>query len=323
MDKKSYQEKLIADVIRSIEKHGGKDILSSVILTGSFGRGEPTFVYSGEGELFLKSDVEIALIYPRSTSKKKVDNLIEEVSSEFKEDLNLMPIAQKRVEKAYNFNFSFSVPRYKTIFTYDLFNGSKTIWGEDYIRKVNVKLDDIDPYEAKRLVGNRIGELVYLQVNNNDNEYLRKQWKGKVILAIGSAWLICQKSYVSSYYGQAEKLVEENERLKRVLGTNFIEDYKKVFLFLRKNGEPYEIPDKKLEEYVKYIDQYFVENKIGIPKVNSFSRYVKYCWKYMKSGARYGIIGFENKIIQRLIYDYWSKSGKVMADAEVWHQVLY
>ena len=38
-----YEEKLIDGIIASVEKHGGNDCLSSIVLTGSFGRGEPTY----------------------------------------------------------------------------------------------------------------------------------------------------------------------------------------------------------------------------------------------------------------------------------------
>lgn len=175
MDRKTYERDLIENVIASIEKHGGKDCLSSIILTGSFGRGEPTYTVGDDGEPQLKSDVEIALVFPDSSKKQAVEQLIGTVSSEFTEELNLMAINEKRVRKAYNFNFSMRVPKYKTIFTYDLFNGSRTIWGRDFIEENTITVAEIDPYEAKRLVANRIGELVYLQNSADDSskDYLR------------------------------------------------------------------------------------------------------------------------------------------------------
>ena len=163
MDKAVYEQKLISDIITSIEKYGGKSYLSSIILTGSFGRGEPTYSSDSEGKLFLKSDVEIALVFPKLSQKKYVEELIRNVSSEFIEDLNLMPINERRVRKACNFNFTLRVPKFKTIFIYDLFNGSKTIWGRDFIGEKTILLGDVDLYEAKRLVANRIGELTYLR----------------------------------------------------------------------------------------------------------------------------------------------------------------
>lgn len=135
MDKSVYEKNLIDNIITSIERHGGRDYFSSIILTGSFGRGEPTYSFSSKGTLQLKSDVEIALVFSKPSQKKAVEKLIRRVSSEFIEELNLMAINERRVRKAYNFNFSLIIPKYKTIFTYDLFNGSRTIWGRDFIEE--------------------------------------------------------------------------------------------------------------------------------------------------------------------------------------------
>lgn len=325
MDKKAYEKNLIKNVIASIEKHGGKECLSSIILTGSFGRGEPTYTMGDDGKPQLKSDVEIALVFPDSSKKQAIQHLIETVSSEFIEELNLMAINEKRVRKAYNFNFSLCVPKYKTIFTYDFFNGSRTIWGRDFIKENTVTISDVDPYEAKRLVANRIGELVYLQNSADDSskDYLRKQWKGKLILAIVSAWLICEGDYVSAYHGQYQKLHGKEKEAEKTIGKGFLEEYEKVFRFLREDGSEYETPDELLVGYVKRLDQYFKQKSIRKPKVNSVSRLMKYIIKYIKTGMKYGLIGFEDNILQALINDYWNMTDKVITDADVWHKVLY
>lgn len=325
MDKSVYEKNLIASVINSIEKHGGKDCLSSIILTGSFGRGEPTYSLDSSGELHLKSDAEIALVFSSSSQKKQVKELIQKVSSEFTEELNLMAIKENRVRKAYNFNFSLRVPRYKTIFMYDLFNGSRTIWGSDFIKEKTIELVNVDLYEAKRLVANRIGELTYLQ-NTSDEEkvnFLRMQWKGKLMLAIISAWLICEGKYVPSYHGQYDKIKADAESIEKLFGKGFFVEYEKVFLFLRENGEQYEIPDKLLESYVKNIDLYFKEKGLNSSKVNSFSRLVKYTFKYMRTGMKYGYRQYEDKILQALITDFCERSERLNEVADTWYTVLY
>lgn len=324
--KEAYEENLIKSVLNSIEQHGGRKCLSSIILTGSFGRGESTYEIDTDEQFHLKSDVEIALIFPDSSKKNIVEKLIREVSAEFEEDLNLMAVNEKRVRKVYNFNFSIRIPKYKTIFMYDLFNGSRTIWGQDFIKSKEVRLSDVDPYEAKRLVANRIGELVYLQTHTDDvekKEYLRKQWKGKLVLAIVSAWLICEGEYVSSYYGQYQRMKNKIADVEGTLGEEFFEEYDMVFRFLRENGPVYEIPDKKLIGYVQRIDQYFRKKGVGKSKVNSSSRVMKYVFKYAKTGMKYGIVGFENEILQALISHFWKKSDMAIKDADVWHRVLY
>lgn len=325
MERENYDESLLTDIINSIEKYGGKDCLSSIILTGSFGRGEPTYTTEAEGKLLLKSDVEIGLVFPKSSQKSLVERLIRKVASEFTEELNLIAINEKRVRKVYNFNFSIRTPKFKTIFTYDLFNGSRTIWGRDFIGEKTVSLADVDLYEAKRLVANRIGELIYLQ-NSADADskvHLRVQWKGKLILAIVSAWLICEGEYVSSYHGQFQKIKDRSTDVESVMGTGFVDEYKRVFGFLRETGEPYEVADDLLRDYIKAVDRYFIQRHMRKPKVNSVSRMVKYLIKYARTGREYGFIGFENNILQALISDYWQNSARIKLDADVWHRVLY
>lgn len=325
MDKKQYEEQLIENIIKSLEKHGAKDLLSSVIMTGSFGRKEPTYEQRDDGKIVLKSDVEIALVYPSSTKKADVDSLIKSVSSEFKEELNLMGITEKRVRNAYNFNFSLKVPKYKTIFTYDLFNGSYTVWGTDFIGSISVPLESCDIYEAKRLVANRIGELVYNEKNaeKDQKEYLRKQWKGKLMLAMVSGWLICEKQYVSSYHGQYDAIHRNKKAVKEIFGEDIISEYEKVFMFLREDGQAYEVEDDKLRGYVKAIDTYFKGFGIGKPRVNSLSRNLKYFMKYVKNGMGYGLFGFENNILQGLIDEYCENSDRLEKTAAIWHKVIY
>lgn len=321
LEEKKYCDDLIASVISSIESKEGKKYLSSIILTGSFGRDEPT-IECIDGKIHLKSDVEIALIV--NNSPKQVENIIAQVTREFEEDLNLMPIDEKRVKMAYNFNYSFFVPKHKTIFTFDLFNGSRTIWGTDFIGKKKITLDMVDVYEAKRLVGNRIGELAYLQENTTEQkDKIRIHWKGKLILAIVSAWLICEKKYVSSYHGQFDIVKNNIGSIEKTFGNQFFFDYEKVFIFLRDNGEEYEVSDSALRNYVSCVDQYLKERRVCSPKVNSFSRILKYLIKYLKTGRPYGVLHFENKIIQDLISSYSNSNPKINEVANIWHRVLY
>lgn len=326
VDIKEFEDGLIKSVLDSIERHGGKECLSSIIMTGSFGRGEPTYKRDADGRLELKSDIEIALVFPHSSKKTTIEKLIQDVKESFTEELNLMAINEKRIRKAYNFNFSLIVPKYKTIFTYDLFNGSKTIWGENFIESNHIVSDDIDPYEAKRIIANRIGELVYLQnVNKNidEKDYLRKQWKSKLLLAIGSALLVCKGEYASGYHEQYQKLQDNIDDVSKIVGSDFFEEYEKAFQFLREDGELYEVSDKKLIAYVNCMDCYFRKNQIVRPQINCFSRSVKYMRKYVKTGMKYGVVGFENNILQALILNFCRETDLVVRDAEVWHSVLY
>lgn len=325
MRREQYEEDLMRRVISGILDHGGSDMLSSIILTGSFGREEPTYTVNEDGSFQLKSDVEIALVLSRNQYKKAVMQMIEEVSQAFTEELNLMPISAARIRKAQNFNYSLLPSRYKTVFTYDLFNGSKTIWGKDFLQENRVSLADVDPYEAKRLVANRIGELCCGCGAASDEAVssFRRQWKRKVMLALGGAWLILNQEYVSSYRGQFDKIMSHKKAVNQALGEHFAEEYEKVFPLFQANARIYEVPDEMLKGFVQKMDQIFRTAGISRPKVNSVSRFAKYCAKYAKTGMRYGLVNFEDRILQKLITGFYEGHSDMDDTARVWRKVLY
>lgn len=322
MNKDEYGKKLISDVVASIIRNGGDQLLTSVILTGSFGREEPTWTLDEKGETVLKSDVEIALVRKESTGSDAMATLKRNVCKEFKEDLNLMTFNEKRVSQAHNYNRSFQKPRYYTLFNFDFYNASKTIWGHDYISEITISLDDVDPYEAKRIVANRIGELVYL-TNQSEDYYTRAQWKGKVMLAIGTAWLLLKKTYISNYHGQQEYLSKDGT-IEAVLGRDFIKEYNQVFSFLRESAEPYEVENAKLRGYVRQINNEFISHKLNKSKVNNVMRVVKYASKYYRTGCKFGLFNFENKILTSLISQFSEgQELQLQYSAEVWHKCIY
>ena len=321
MDRAEYEARLLSGVIDSIQRNGGAGRLCSIILTGSFGRQEQTYTVAPDGTFALKSDVEIALIYSGSRQKKQVELLARRVAEEFSEDLNLMPISRRRLRYCHNFNAAICTPRKKTLFTYDLFNGSRTIWGEDIIAQRRVSLDEVDLYEAKRLIANRIGELVCMEQTGDADS--RVQWKGKVLLAIGSAWLLGKGQYTSSCAAQCERLKLLRQELEQDMGEGFYQEYEQVFRYLRRSETAYEVPDVRLREYAKRADALLKRMGLRRPRVNSLSRVAKYCIKYVKTGLKFGLFGFEDRILQELILDYYTGASALEQAARVWKRVLY
>ncbi len=324
MNKKEYEKELMEKIVHSIEIYDKNKLLSSVIITGSFGRHEPTYSFNKDGELVLKSDIEIALIY-KGNIKKRVNMLIENIAKDYTEDLNLMAISENRIKKIYNFNYSILIPKFKTLFTYDLYNGSYTLLGYDFLKKNNVLLQEVDLYEAKRLIANRIGELIYLQNQPfiENKNYLRKQWKGKLAIALGSAWLLCEEKYVSAYKQQNKIINANSADIKKVFGDGFIDDYNKIFKFLRESGAEYEISDNILKEYVYKFEEYYKQFNVDCSKVNNCARKLKYLIKYVKATKKIDVYKIEDKILQSLIDKYINGDTDLNSIAEIWHKVIY
>ena len=316
-----YLDNLIGSIIKDIESCPQKSALASVVLTGSLGRDEGTFhLDKNTSKAVLDSDVELALVY-KNGKKKEAEAIKATLISKYTEDMNPMTISETRIRNGYNFNYSILPPKNTSIFMYDFYNGSKTIWGEDLLTR---DVPQYDRYEAKRIVANRIGELTCVQTGDAENkDKLITQWKGKLVLAIGSAYCILQNKYQSKYEAQRDYIVSCNEQLSPVIGQQFVEDYDKTFLFLRKGGNVHDIPMDRLIHYVDNVDRLFCKEGISHPKINSFSRNLKYAIACVRSKAHLNPLTCEEKIIDELIDDFVDKDDDIFETAKNWKNILY
>ena len=204
---------------------------------------------------------------------------------------------------------------------YDFYNGSKTIWGENLLA---YKCPSYDKYEAKRIVANRIGELTCVQMQEVKNkEKLVEQWKGKLVLAIGSAYCILKNEYQSKYEAQRNYIVTQSSELSSAIGEQFVDDYDKVFLFLRKGGDHHDVPMERLVEYVERIKRLFYKEGICHPRINSLSRRLKYAIACVRSKADLNPFACEEKIIDELIDEFIDRDDDIIEAAKNWKNILY
>lgn len=315
-----YIDNLIKEIVFYIENFSNKSDIISVILTGSLGRDEGTFHFdTNMNKLVLDSDVELALVY-KSGCKKSAEDLKNELINHFSEEMNPMTISFSRVKNMYNFNYSFVTPKYSSIFMYDLYNGSKTIWGEDLINK---KIFKYDKYEAKRIIANRIGELTYISNFNESNFRQINQWEAKLILAIGTAYCILKDSYMSSYYSQYEFICNEQDNINNFLGENFVDDYTKAFYFLRRGADNYDVPSERLNKYVEKMNSLLNTKEFSKPKINSISRKIKYMISCKRANVPLNPINCETIIIEGLIKYFSEKDVNLILFSNYWKMILY
>lgn len=317
--KKELEEKLLKSVVNDLKSDKVFSKVKSIIITGSFGRHEPTYSIN-DNEISLKSDVEIGIVYDNFLSKKQIQRLINKVKKEYNEDLNLMLISYNRVKKIKNYNTSIISEQKKTLFTYDLYNGSYTIDGERVIENTNVSIDMLDLYEAKRIVANRIAELIYLTRIKKDTS-IKLQWQSKLILAIASAWLIMNKLYISSYNEQYNVLNKFEKKVEIELGNDFLTYYNNAFNYLRKSGEEFFVDEKMLVKFVNYINIIFDNNNIKKSKSTPIGRKMKYLIKSIKKYKR--VYLHEDEIISNIIVLYINNDINIIKESQRWHDILY
>ena len=316
MDRQEYEKQLISRVLAELERFGLKSCAVSVILTGSFGRGEETIDFS-DGGAVLRSDVEIAVVFRRGR-KSETEKMIAEVVPLFDEELNLMTISERRVRKRHNFNYTVFEPKYKTIFTYDLYSGSKTIWGEDIIAKSEISAASIDKYEAWRLIANRIGEMCMAE--DMGGECVR--WRCKLLLADITAYLLVRGYYTPSFVKQKKEVLARRAELESVFGENIIRDYTKTVEFLREGGGQFDISEEILRNYTAAAAKYVENCGAKKPKVNCLMRKIKYFCKQLKNGFVY-FGDAETHILQNLVEKYVKKDKSIAKTAELWHNIIY
>lgn len=319
--KKEYIDNLILNIISKIDEYPESNGLVSVILTGSLGRDEATLHLINDCEVVLDSDVELALVF-KNGEKEKAEAVKAKLISDFTEDMNPMTINESRVKNAYNFNYSLLKPRYSSIFMYDLYNGSKTIWGKDLLNK---GIATYDKYEAKRIVANRIGELVYLESTVSDDVKAKtvKQWEAKLLLAIGSAMSILNHKYASKYCLQKDYILTQEIEIKELLGENFVADYIKAYMFLREGASEFEVPRNQLKKYVQRVNDVFNVSNITKPQINSFSRKLKYAIACARVKAPFSLFACEKDIINDLLEKFVLDGPEVVTTANNWKKILY
>ena len=167
----------------------------SIILSGSFGRGEAT-VIEENGKLKFLSDCEVTIIpYKCIFSRSKID----EFESNFYGRTGLNVGIWGATHSFYLITPFINKKLKPTIGNYDLKYGSQVIYGKDYLKKIpNFKPEDIPLWEGLRLLFNRMAEaLVHFSVEKPSEEMVF--WTDKIVLACQDALLLSLGEYHYSY----------------------------------------------------------------------------------------------------------------------------
>ena len=196
MEMKYVDDPKINEKVSEIIEELKEEIVShfhpkSIILTGSFGRGEATVVEEN-GKLKFLSDCEIILIpYKWIFDRWKIN----EFERDFYEKTGLKVEIWGFTPTLY---LCFPLINYKmkpTVASYDLKYGSKVIYGKDYLKKIpNFRPEDIPLWEGVKLILNRMAEAMeYFSLEDPSQEMVF--WTDKIVLACQDALLLSLRKY--------------------------------------------------------------------------------------------------------------------------------
>jgi hypothetical protein len=299
----------------------------TIIITGSFGRGEAAVV-ERNGNLKFLSDCEVIVIpYKWIFGRKKLN----ECEREFYERTGLKVEIWGFIPTIY-LCIPFLNKRMKPlIVNYDLKYGSKVIYGKNYLEKIpEFKPEDIPVWEGIRLLLNRMAEaLEYFSMDGSDEMAF---WCDKIILACQDALLLTIGRYTSSYRERNRIFIESIEQFDLSCTQTLVK--LTVEATNRRLNQSVKIP----RECVKYwfqvskicdeVLKYVLRESYGI----ELNDYLEFQEKYMKSNLKnYTTLPFNNPVLQNLfrflkkkIVKYKLPTLKMLLRAYVkWDHVLY
>lgn len=288
----------VARVIEELKK----EIISrfhpkSIILAGSFGRGETT-VIEENGKLKFLSDCEVILIpYKWIFNRRK----LEKFEQDFYKRTGLKVEIWGFTPTLYLFLPFFKQKIKPTIANYDLKYGSKVIYGKDYLEKIpNFKPEDIPFWEGIRLILNRMAEaLEHFSLNPSEDMLF---WTDKIVLACQDGLLLLLKEYTPSYRERNERFIKVSKHFNLPCIQTLVEFAKGATN--RKLGSNSAISmDRRLEywfEVQKVCDEvlrYILKEGYNI----EFKDYIEFHEKYLNSRLKNcTTLPFDNVILQNL-----------------------
>jgi hypothetical protein len=266
----------------------------SIIITGSFGRGEAKVVEEG-GKLKFLSDCEVILIpYKWIFSRRKLD----EFEREFYERTGLKVEIWGFAPTIYLCIPFLSKKMKPLIANYDLKYGSKVVYGKNYLEKIpRFTPEDIPVWEGIRLLLNRMAEaLEHFSMNGSDKMVF---WCDKIVLACQDALLLTIGKYTPSYIERNRIFIESIERFDLPRTQTLVK------LTVEATNRRLNQTFKVLHECVKY---WFLVGKICDEVLRhvlrkcygiEFKDYVEFQEKYMKSNLKnYTTLPFNNTVLQ-------------------------
>ncbi len=200
----TWANRLLNRTVQLIEKKTAEDAINSIILTGSFSRGEASITHK-DNRYSLAGDLEFLLVAPTGNSLSKLikkshalkSSLVKQLSQEFNTPVD--------VDLGFVGTDYFQCKIRPSIFNYDLIHNGKVVAGVDLFPKHTLFANaDIPREDALELLMNRAIELMDLKVAGEE-EALNYHYI-KIILDMAGSALAFSGNYISSYLKRYEAI---------------------------------------------------------------------------------------------------------------------
>jgi hypothetical protein len=189
----------VQEILSEIEQYVTERLVfyckpNSIIVSGSFGRNEVS-IQRKDGVTKFLSDLEVNPIALKYISPSKTKKIVSELKRKYDIDVSI-----NGTKLSLMLLFPGLAQRIKpTIRSYDLKNGSKVVYGKNYLSRIpDFKPEDIPFSEGIRLIFNRIAESLNSQVSDSGSDKVIYS-DCKIVIACQDAFLLSKHVYSSSY----------------------------------------------------------------------------------------------------------------------------
>lgn len=176
-----------------------------IIIAGSFGKA--AWLYSGN---HLLSDFEFEFICSNKWSIKKKKSLVKKLNLKYPYDISLTGHLINNVKNKVSSNYSNNYSGYIRLDFYDAFSNSQILYSKNKLPlDVNMSLGEVPSWEAWRLYINRIGDILSLQLDGDNNDELKNYFWLKIFESTADAYFLVNKIYNKNISIRYELFTEE------------------------------------------------------------------------------------------------------------------
>jgi len=192
------QDRFIHELVTALKDFD----IQGICLAGSAASDELIWAQDNSGWR-LMSDVEVGVVAASLKKRRTFKHKAKAIGDRYGYDVEVFLITPRRLRRGSPKNLSFR-PHSPNVLMYDLIEGAKWLWKKSAFECRHFSPEQLPPWEGIRLILNRMGEgapflLPWFSGHHVDDEQELKRWVLKLLMAIGDANLIAEKTYTTGY----------------------------------------------------------------------------------------------------------------------------
>lgn len=285
-----------------------KEILDPdfILIAGSFGK--ESWLYSNNE---LVSDFEFVFVCNKPWSLKRKAQLLKNLNTDYNFEISLKGFLLDKIQKKVISNYASKNPGYVSLDFFDTFSNPVILYKKNgEVLDVDCIVNEIPVWEAWRLYVNRIGDLLKLEYQKEQNKTTANYYWLKIFESTAGAYCIINNIYHKNISKRIEVfnqgLIENDNELNEICKNSF--PIIKQALLAR-NSHDLSLFDNKLDikerkiivnSWMRYIEEKLgSQEKLSMEVSDDF--YTKYLNKKILQSKYLGINYHFNKLVSNMV----------------------